>query len=117
MKIAYLDILYDGNDAFEEIATSLNQHAPESVHVDYHAVANEDVAAVLTVEVNVNEYTPSHAAEQLFHYATFLFNIRISRIVKLARQPFRLCRYFHYFRVTTVKRLSGQAFFKFRFHS
>ena len=38
MKIAYLDILYDGNDAFEEIATSLNQHAPESVRVDYHYV-------------------------------------------------------------------------------
>lgn len=38
MKIAYLDILYDGNDAFEEIATSLNQHAPASVHVDYHYV-------------------------------------------------------------------------------
>ena len=27
MKIAYLDILYDGNDAFEELASELNRHA------------------------------------------------------------------------------------------
>ena len=38
MKIAYLDILYDGNNAFEKIAEDLNQHASESVTVDYHYV-------------------------------------------------------------------------------
>ena len=42
MKIAYLDILYDGNDAFEELASELNRHAPEGVHVDYHFVTGTD---------------------------------------------------------------------------
>ena len=38
MKIAYLDILYDGTDAFEQLAHDLNRHAPKGVSVDYHYV-------------------------------------------------------------------------------
>ncbi len=42
MRIAYLDILYDGGDAFEELAAELNRHAPEGVHVDYRFVTGTD---------------------------------------------------------------------------
>lgn len=42
MKIAYLDIIYDGTDSFEELANELNRHAPEDVTVDYHYVTGTD---------------------------------------------------------------------------
>lgn len=42
MKIAYLDILYDGSDAFEDLAAELNRHAPRGVSVDYHFITGAD---------------------------------------------------------------------------
>lgn len=38
MKIAYLDIIYDDSEIFEELAAELNKHAPEGVTVDYFYV-------------------------------------------------------------------------------
>lgn len=87
-----------------------------AVHVDYYAVAYEDVAAVLTVEVNVYMHAPPHAAEQLAHDVALPVDVRIGCVVKLSRQAFGLLRNRGYFRVAAEKRLSGEAFFKFGLH-
>lgn len=87
-----------------------------AVHVDYYAVAYEDVAAVLAVEVDVYMHAPPHAAEQLAHDVALPVYVRIGCFVKLARQAFSLRRNLGDFRVATEERLSGEAFFKFGLH-
>lgn len=42
MRIAYLDIIYDDTNSFEELAHELNKHAPSGVTVDYHFVTGTD---------------------------------------------------------------------------
>lgn len=50
MKIAYLDILYDGNDAFEELAVELRKHASADIIIDYHFVTGADNLEYLAFE-------------------------------------------------------------------
>ena len=53
MKIAYLDIIYDGNDTFEKITDELKKHAPEGVLIDYHYVTGTDNLEYMVFEALV----------------------------------------------------------------
>ena len=53
MKIAYLDILYDGTDAFEELVYELRKHSSEDTVIDYHYVTGADNLEYLAFEAFV----------------------------------------------------------------
>ena len=53
MRIAYLDIIYDENERFDELVYELRKHAADDTVIDYHYVPGTDNLEYLAFEVLV----------------------------------------------------------------